>query len=109
MRKLLIAAVVLAMGMSVVVSCGNTATGGDWKAKMAKVESLTTEMLELVMKAFTGDTNAASRIETVGVELEKLGAELDAIYPTLSDAEKKAFDAEKERIEQGLKDSGLGM
>jgi len=62
------------------------------------MEQLSKEAVELMIKMLSGDTNSIARMGELEGEITKLGEELDTIYKGLSDADKKAFDAEKERI-----------
>lgn len=103
MKKVLVAVMVMALGMGGLISCGSgAATGGDWKPKMAKMETLSKEMVGLMVQILSGDTNSVARMGELEAEITKLGEELDAIYKDLPEAEKKAFDAEKERIGKSL-------
>ncbi|NPV02449.1 MAG: hypothetical protein HPY53_13830 [Brevinematales bacterium] len=103
MKKVFVAVMVMALGMGVLVSCGSgAAKGGDWKPKMAKMEQLSKDMVGLMIKMLSGDTNSVAQMGELEAEITKLGEELDAIYKDLPEAEKKLYDAEKERIGKEL-------
>ncbi|OHD57431.1 MAG: hypothetical protein A2Y33_08070 [Spirochaetes bacterium GWF1_51_8] len=89
------AALIIAAGL--LSSC---AGGGDWKGKMTKVETLAAEMQTLLVKYLAGEAVDEKRIEALETEIEKYGEELDKMYPSLSEADKKEFDARKDAVEK---------
>ena len=99
MKKVLVLFVTAVVGIGLMANC---AGGGDWKAKMTKVEQLTAEMQGLLVKYLAGEKVDESRIDALETEIEKYGEELDAMYPTLSDADKKEFDARKAAVEKAI-------
>lgn len=95
MKKVLAAVMVTAMAIGALAGCGG---GNDWKSKMSKVEQLAGEMNTMFEKMMAGETVDEKKADSIENEIDKLGAELDKIYPTLSDADKKEFDARKDAV-----------
>ncbi|OHD57432.1 MAG: hypothetical protein A2Y33_08075 [Spirochaetes bacterium GWF1_51_8] len=89
------AALMIAAGL--LSSC---AGGGDWKAKVARVEQASAEMKTILMQALSGEAFDEKKAEALEAEITKLSEELKDIYPTLSDADKKELETRMDAAEK---------
>jgi hypothetical protein len=97
MKRVWASVMVTAMVIVALAGCGG---GADWKAKMSRVEQIAAEINVMVEKMMAGETIDETKADAMEDEIDKIGQELDKIYPSLSDADKKEFDARKDAVEK---------
>lgn len=118
MRRMVLIAAILVSGTAMLLSCGNssgkpatnqsvTAAAGtnqspdaDWKTRMDKLAELKRLWLKLTAASENADDVLANKANLVEFDMQAIADELDLIYPTLSDAEKKEFDARYAEIDK---------
>ncbi|NPV02448.1 MAG: hypothetical protein HPY53_13825 [Brevinematales bacterium] len=97
MKRVFASVMVTAMVIGALAGCGG---GADWKSKMSRVEQLAAEMNVMLEKMMAGENIDETKADAMETEIDKIGEELDKIYPTLSEADKKEFDARKNAVEK---------